>query len=80
MHGSGKFSFASGASYEGQWDNGIYHGSGTFSWPDGRWYQVGPEVCTGCRAPVDVLVGLQHSFDCPLQITPAGSLRTGSWC
>ncbi len=48
MHGNGRFSFASGASYEGQWDNGIYHGSGTFSWPDGRRYQVGPGVCIGC--------------------------------
>ena len=41
MDGAGKFTFASGAIYEGSWQGGEYHGYGVFRWPDGRSYQVG---------------------------------------
>lgn len=40
MHGSGKFTYASGTYYDGHWENSEYQGTGTFSWPDGRLYEV----------------------------------------
>ena len=40
MHGSGKFTYASGTCYDGQWEHSEYQGTGTFSWPDGRRYEV----------------------------------------
>lgn len=40
MHGSGKFTYASGSYYDGQWDNSEYQGTGSFCWPDGRHYEV----------------------------------------
>lgn len=38
--GSGKFSYPSGASYDGQWVGGLYSGKGRYAWPDGRSYEV----------------------------------------
>lgn len=38
---AGKFTFASGAYYEGCWQHSRYHGQGRYQWPDGRSYQVG---------------------------------------
>lgn len=32
----GKFTYESGACYEGQWEAGVYQGHGKFTWPDGR--------------------------------------------
>jgi hypothetical protein len=41
MHGQGKFTFASGASYQGCFDHNKFQGEGTYSFPDGKQYQVG---------------------------------------
>jgi len=38
----GKFTYESGACYEGQWEAGVYQGHGKFTWPDGRRW-----VCLG---------------------------------
>ncbi|KAF5831385.1 MORN repeat-containing protein 2 [Dunaliella salina] len=37
--GHGKFTYASGACYDGQWENGVYQGYGKYTWPDGRSYE-----------------------------------------
>ena len=36
---SDKFSYASGASYTGEWLGGFRDGYGTMKWPDGAYYQ-----------------------------------------
>ena len=38
MHGKGKFSWADGRHYDGEYINDKKHGYGVFSWPDGRIY------------------------------------------
>lgn len=40
MHGQGKFTFASGATYHGCFDHNKFHGQGTYTFPDGKQYQV----------------------------------------
>lgn len=40
MHGQGKFTFASGASYEGTWEHNKYQGQGKYIFSDGKSYQV----------------------------------------
>jgi hypothetical protein len=40
MHGQGKFSFASGACYEGCWEHNKYQGQGSYTFPDGKAYKV----------------------------------------
>ena len=39
MHGSGVFTFASGARYDGQWSHNAYEGRGTYVWADGTSYE-----------------------------------------
>eukprot|EP00929_Paragymnodinium_shiwhaense_P096900 TRINITY_DN5863_c0_g1_i1.p1 TRINITY_DN5863_c0_g1~~TRINITY_DN5863_c0_g1_i1.p1 ORF type:complete len:323 (+),score=75.24 TRINITY_DN5863_c0_g1_i1:86-1054(+) len=36
---SGKYTACSGATYEGAFRNGVYHGYGEYNWPDGRAYK-----------------------------------------
>ncbi len=45
MHGRGRFDFANGGSFEGEWEDGKYNGSGTYSWPSGAVYSG--EWCKG---------------------------------
>lgn len=40
MHGQGKFTFASGATYHGCFEHNKFHGQGTYTFPDGKQYQV----------------------------------------
>lgn len=44
MQGHGKFTYASGALYEGQWLQNKYHGQGRYAWADGQVYEVGAQV------------------------------------
>jgi len=39
FHGVGKFTFGSGATYEGQWEKGVFHGKGKYTWADGTFYE-----------------------------------------
>ena len=39
MHGCGKYVWADGKSYEGQYFDDKKHGFGIYSWPDGRVYK-----------------------------------------
>ena len=41
VHGHGLVKYQSGASYEGEWDQGKYHGEGKYVWADGSWYEGG---------------------------------------
>ena len=41
MEGKGVFTYASGATYDGEWMNNAYAGQGTYTWPNGTSY-VGP--------------------------------------
>ena len=38
IHGKGKYIFADGREYDGEWVNNKLHGKGRFKWPDGRTY------------------------------------------
>nr|CCA23361.1 conserved hypothetical protein [Albugo laibachii Nc14] len=38
MHGSGTYTFATGARYEGQFDHNEFSGNGSYYWPDGASY------------------------------------------
>ena len=38
MHGEGTYHFASGAVYQGGFQDGFFAGFGTYSWPDGARY------------------------------------------
>jgi hypothetical protein len=40
MHGQGKFTFASGATYQGCFEHNKFQGEGTYTFPDGKQYQV----------------------------------------
>eukprot|EP00241_Pyramimonas_parkeae_P022396 CAMPEP_0114297716 /NCGR_PEP_ID=MMETSP0059-20121206/12007_1 /TAXON_ID=36894 /ORGANISM="Pyramimonas parkeae, Strain CCMP726" /LENGTH=199 /DNA_ID=CAMNT_0001419977 /DNA_START=75 /DNA_END=674 /DNA_ORIENTATION=+ len=40
-NGQGSLKYPSGATYEGQLDNGRYQGNGKYTWPDGSWYDGG---------------------------------------
>jgi hypothetical protein len=46
MHGQGKFSFASGACYEGCWEHNKYQGQGSYTFPDGKAYKVSAAAAT----------------------------------
>jgi len=39
MHGRGKYAWADGRKYEGEYLNDKKHGFGVYTWPDGRMYQ-----------------------------------------
>ena len=39
MHGKGTYTFASGASYEGEWADSKKHGKGTYTYADGNSYE-----------------------------------------
>ena len=41
LHGVGRCAFASGATYEGGFEEGVFSGVGTFSWADGAVYVGG---------------------------------------
>ena len=45
MEGFGRYVFATGKAYEGQFSNDLKDGYGVFKWPDGRiyagWWQEG---------------------------------------
>jgi hypothetical protein len=40
MNGQGRFTFASGARYEGTLLHNAFHGQGSYCWPDGKQYAV----------------------------------------
>jgi hypothetical protein len=58
MSGTGRFTFASGAVYEGGFVAGTYGGEGTYTWPDGWRYEVGNGSCMQDPLPLLLEPGL----------------------
>lgn len=72
MHGQGKFTFASGASYQGCFEHNKFQGEGTYTFPDGKQYQV-----CGTNADWDKKLGrLCTTGLLTLQQLPAADLRS----
>ena len=69
MHGQGRFTFASGASYQGCFEHNKFSGEGNYTFPDGKQYQV--RACRKGQAQVWVLPG---SAAVPARLTAPGML------
>nr|XP_043640084.1 phosphatidylinositol 4-phosphate 5-kinase 9-like [Erigeron canadensis] len=86
--GSGKYVWASGCKYEGEWRRGIRHGYGKLHWPSGAYYEGdftgGYMQGTGTYIRADKLVykgrwRLSRKHGLGYQTFPNGDVFEGSW-
>ena len=57
MHGKGKYSYADGNVYEGDWKDGKKHGKGKYSWASGDVYEGDVFVDVGRQRLHPLVIG-----------------------
>nr|XP_043627884.1 phosphatidylinositol 4-phosphate 5-kinase 9-like [Erigeron canadensis]XP_043627892.1 phosphatidylinositol 4-phosphate 5-kinase 9-like [Erigeron canadensis] len=86
--GLGKYVWASGCNYDGEWRRGIWHGYGKLHWPSGTYYEGeftgGYMQGTGTYIRADKLVykgrwRLNRKHGLGYQTFPNGDVFEGSW-